>query len=603
MRRSLVLGLSCVVPLFTLQCGSSGDTASNPAHGYEGGVGGTGGDSGLTDGQAKDSAGGDAVVGSDSGDATTEDVVPTLCTPGLIECKSNVKKVCQADGTWGAAEDCGTKICSSILGCVTCLPGTGTCTDANTAHSCTDDGSGFVDETCDSLLGSSCDQGACTGPCAPQVLGKNYIGCDYYPTVTVNSLLSNGSAHFAVAVSNTTTTAATVTITQGATTIATVSVDADSVQVVNLPWTDLRTASATTLTADGAYHLRSTQPVTVYQFNPLEYTAGGENTYTNDASLLLPVTAWNLSYIVAARNNWVYASNMPGFYSVVASQDDTAVTLAPSPTGGSVRTGGGVPANGVATITLNAGGVLQVLSDGDGSIDVTGTLITSTKPVEVFGGHDCTFVPSDVGYCDHIEESMFPVSALSKEYIVSAPVVPGQAAPGYAFTRVIAAEDGTTSLTYDPPNAGWPASVAQLGAYIEVNDNSAFRVTADKKVLVSQYMQGNGGSSVPGDPAMALAVTTPQFRNAYLFHAPTNYQNNYVNVIAPDGTSVLLDGTAVSTWGTIGGTGYSVARVPLDNSGNGNHHLSSVKKAGITVYGYGVDTSYWYPGGLNLTDM
>ena len=24
---------------------------------------------------------------------------------------------------------------------------------------------------------------------------------------------------------------------------------------------------------------------------------------------------------------------------------------------------------------------------------------------------------------------------------------------------------------------------------------------------------------------------------------------------------------------------------------------------GITVYGYGQYTSYWYPGGLNLTDL
>jgi hypothetical protein len=523
------------------------------------------------------------------------------CPIGLIECTANVERHCDDQGMWTAPQDCGTKLCSEVFGCVTCIPGTASC-NGIVSQMCKSDGEGYINYNCDPLVGSACDAntGMCTGPCSPQVLGKSYIGCEYYPTVTTNSLLTNASAHFAVAVSNTTASAATVTITQGANTVSTNNVAANSVAVIHLPWVAaLKSPSITALTANGAYRLRSTQPVTVYQFNPLEYSVGGGNTYTNDASLLLPVTAWNVHYIVASRNNW---SSYAGFYAVVASQDGTQVTLAPSPTGGSVRAGAGVAANGTGTVTLNAGGVLQVLSAGATTFDLTGTGITTNKPVQVIGGHNCTYVPTTQGYCDHLEEAMFPVSTLSSEYIVSSPSVPGQSSPGYAFTRVIAVEAGTT-LAYEPVQAAWPASIAQAGAYVEVNNNSAFRLTANKKVLVAQYMQGNGDSNVPGDPAMALAVTTPQFRNDYLFHAPTNYQNNYVNVIAPAGSVVTLDGNAVSSWTAIGATGYSVARVALSNNVNGNHRLLSDKKAGITVYGYGVDTSYWYPGGLNLSDL
>jgi len=76
-----------------------------------------------------------------------------------------------------------------------------------------------------------------------------------------------------------------------------------------------------------------------------------------------------------------------------------------------------------------------------------------------------------------------------------------------------------------------------------------------------------------------------------------------VNVIAPQGALVTLDGAAVGGFLPIGGTGYNVARVLLSNAGNGNHSVLSDASVGITVYGYGQYTSYWYPGGLNLTDL
>ena len=45
-----------------------------------------------------------------------------------------------------------------------------------------------------------------------------------------------------------------------------------------------------------------------------------------------------------------------------------------------------------------------------------------------------------------------------------------------------------------------------------------------------------------------------------------------------------------------------MARVPLNNNlGSGNHSITGDQGFGISVYGYGVDTSYWYPGGLDLS--
>ena len=47
-------------------------------------------------------------------------------------------------------------------------------------------------------------------------------------------------------------------------------------------------------------------------------------------------------------------------------------------------------------------------------------------------------------------------------------------------------------------------------------------------------------------------------------------------------------------------TMFGVARLKLANNVDGNHDVKSDKPVGISVYGYGQYTSYWYPGGLNL---
>jgi len=532
------------------------------------------------------------------------DGVADKCLPGALSCDGSSVKQCDATGGWGPSSPCSTGLCVDVYGCVVCNPSEATCI-GNTLHKCQSDGSGYVDYDCDPLIGSSCDQNRCTGPCAPDALGRTYIGCDYYPTVTINSQIAElggfDNFHYAVAISNTTTDTANITITQGSTTITTTTVAPGSVQVVPLPWTSLRTAGATTTLPSGAYRLRSTQPVTVYQFNPLEYMVGGYGSYTNDASILIPVTAWGKRYMVASRNTWEWNGfNIPGFYAVVAGDDGTTVNITPSATGQAIRPGAGLTTN-QGSVVLNRGDVLQVLSATPTSSDLTGTIVESDKPIQVISGHSCTFVPANVGYCDHLEESMFPVNTLAEEYIVSPPSLPTLPQPKPFFVRVIAAEPNIT-VQYDPAVAA-PTNLTNIGDYVEVDSGQAFRIAATGRILVSQYMKGQDAGGNSGDPAMALAVTTSQFRKSYLFHSPVNYEYNYANIIAPAGAQVTLDGSPVTNFEAVSSTGFGVARVSFPNGGDGNHRIEADQRVGVTVYGYGQYTSYWYPGGLNLTEL
>jgi IgGFc binding protein len=541
-------------------------------------------------------------------------VVP--CSAGDIVCDGTTAKTCDGHGGFSDVTDCSATnlLCATLLGCVHCIPDTGTCA-GNVGSYCKADGSGYTTETCDALEGMTCDNatGRCKGDCAPSALGSSYVGCEYFPTVTAN-LTDSSVFHFAVAVSNTTSNAATVTITQGATTVTTQTVAANSVAKIDLPWVaSLKGPSSNIVTPfpasirvnAGAYELRSTEPVTVYQFNPLEYTLNGQYSYTNDASLLLPINAWGLQYRGIARHHFAGSS---GFVAITAAQDGTSVTLTAGPQTGQFKTGvTGVDANGDGTITMNAGDVVELVSNGSSSAsdpnDPTGILITATNPVQVIGGHQCTYIPDGDAACDHLEESMFPIQTLADTYVVTAPRLPNSASPKVEMVRIVSTQDNTT-LTYNPGQGGAPASIPTAGGWVEIANNAqSFMITASHPVYVMQYMEGEEAGGGSGDPAMAQAVTPAQYRTDYRFHAPTNYTTNFVNIVAPVGATVTLDGAAVTGFTAIGATGYGVVRAPLSNAGTGDHTVTASKGVGLSVYGYGQYTSYWYPGGLNLTTL
>src|SRR5262249_16461979 len=124
----------------------------------------------------------------------------SACAEGTVRCSGLTAQTCRG-GVFVDNEACATG-CADGVGCSACTPGTGTCS-GTTSHTCADDGSGFVDSECDPVQGMGCDAatGQCTGACAAGNIGASYIGCEYYATVTGNTV---GEAfHFAVAVSNT----------------------------------------------------------------------------------------------------------------------------------------------------------------------------------------------------------------------------------------------------------------------------------------------------------------------------------------------------------------------------------------------------------------
>ncbi|MCY1008824.1 IgGFc-binding protein [Nannocystis pusilla] len=525
---------------------------------------------------------------------------PPPCMQGEVVCEGGEAKVCDGMGGFESSEPC-EAACEPGVGCLACVPDAPFC-EGDVAMKCASDGlSSEVVEDCDELQGISCnpDIGLCDGACVIENLQLNYIGCDYYPTITLqHDSYNSGTKVFAAVVANTADVPAAITVTRGAMLIKEETVAAKSVKAITLPWIPALTKGSgpSAVVAEGAYRLRSDRPVTVYQYNLLYASA------TNDASLLLPVNAWTGDYVVASYPHFPQL-NYPGFYAVTAREDGTTVTLAPSATGNKVQAGGGVAADGTGVVVLNAGDVLQVATAAGG--DLTGTGVSADKPVQVIAGHKCTNVPTGVDACDHLEEAMFPYEALAKEYIV---VPPGQSPDGTPdhgqVVRFIAAEPNTT-LTF-VPDQGVPKVLAKAGDFVElVSTTARFKVSADKRFMVAQYMVGQGGGFGEADPSMLLATATEQYRKDYLFHAPPTWESNFVDIILKNGTTVSVDGQPVLAPVQIGMTGYSLARVKLDAGplSDGNHTIVGSDRVGIGVYGLQDFGSYWVVGGLDLDHL
>ena len=492
--------------------------------------------------------------------------------------------------------------------------------------------------------------------CTEASANRTYVGCDFWPTVTYNPVYKEFS--FAVVVANGGSSAAQVKVQRLGMDVANVMVPPQGLTTIPLPWvpelkgidfdhTDLNAGGRrkeSVLAVGGAYHLVSTLPVTVWQFNPLDYQmpaancpglpAGATNclSVSNDASLLLPSTAMTGHYRLFGRSAKLEGGQEPltssqGGFAITATADNTVVQVQLTAqrkvevgTGAKIGAATLAAGTGVAaampgdtvSYTLKAGDVLQLMGtwgnfEPEPHGDLSGSVLVADKPVQVIALNPIlTCVPTAAdGNPDHIEETVLPAEVIGNSYLVAPPTGPDLRVPGH-MVRFFGNVDGTT-LTYPsgamPPGA--PTTLA-AGEVVEIGPvMDAFEVKANQPFAIASIMLGGtkqdpGGDR--GDPSLTMEVTPQQFRTQYTFLAPVTYLENYADILLPAGASAQLDGMPLSGASTpVGTSGWSVVREKLTaGTNNGAHRLEATAKVGLQVLGFGHATSYCYPGGLDL---
>jgi hypothetical protein len=464
----------------------------------------------------------------------------------------------------------------------------------------------------------------------------SYVGCDFNPTVTPNPVAM--VFDYAVVVANGNSAPVDVTVTRGTDTVATAQVKPNTAETIYLPWViELKQPNPysgsqldkSVRVADGAYHLVSSLPVTVYQFNAIEYApVGGPPgkdwanecppedfwgpcfSFSNDASLLLPTTSLRNSYRLTGIPGSSVIGDLGaiqvGSYAVVTGLEDaTQVEVLVSATG-QVREGDVIPAAGpgeVSSFSLDRGEAAVVLGPEVG--DLSGSIIQADRPIQVIHGAPCVDIPETFLACDHIEETVFPAESWGRHYLVARPLgIDG--APDPHTVRIYGNVDGTV-LTYPsgaPPGA--PATIDAGEVVVLDQLDEDFEVIGDQELAVASYLLGAqllDPIEERGDPSQSMAVPVEQYRERYVFLAPTDYDLNYVMITMPLDAEVTLDGKPIGVAPTPIGNDFGVAGVPLPDLAGGSHKLEATAPVGIQVVGYGKYTSYYYPGGANFTPI
>lgn len=316
-------------------------------------------------------------------------------------------------------------------------------------------------------------------------------------------------------------------------------------------------------------HVLADRPISLYGLNRLQATT--------DAFAGLPVETFGTSYRVMAY------SGTGSQLAVVGSEDATILQITPA------TNSGGRPAGVPYQITINRYQVYQLRG-----IDVTGTLITSNKPVGVFGGNTCTNVPASAFACDHLCEQMPPTDTWGTEFVT---VPLATRLRGDTF-RILAHEAGTSVTIQGPAPQTFVLGAGQFREAILTGNNS---ISSTKPILVAQYSNGSSFDGVTSDPFMMLIPPSDQFLESYTFTTPaTGFTANFANIVAPSAIAlsgqVTIDGVSIpgAQFTPIGTTGFAGTQRPITL---GNHRISAPAQIGIYVYGFASFDSYGYPGG------
>jgi hypothetical protein len=245
---------------------------------------------------------------------------------------------------------------------------------------------------------------------------------------------------------------------------------------------------------------------------------------------------------------------------------------------------------------LNPGQTYQLRSTLAAPADLSGTIISSTAPIAVFGGHQCANIPQGFTACDHVVEQLTPTTTWGRAFLTMPLATRTR---GDTF-RILAGSGGTVVSI----NGANVATLAR-GQFHEQVITAPSVITASQPVMVAQYSNGSSFDGVTSDPFQMLIPPFEQFLASYTVTTPASgFTTNFINVVVPNAAvgSTLLDGTAIpaASFTPIPGSTFSGAALPVSL---GTHNLSGPQPFGVFMYGFASFDSYGYPGGMSLSQV
>ncbi|XP_052245910.1 IgGFc-binding protein-like [Dreissena polymorpha] len=312
--------------------------------------------------------------------------------------------------------------------------------------------------------------------------------------------------------------------------------------------------------------------------------------YSSDGFLLLPISADAREFVVASYEPYYYT--LPSEFLIIALEDSTLIDIQLITSDGPVIIGGQSYSSG-QNVSLKMSRMQTYLVQHEH--DLTGTHITSSKPVSVVSGVTCANVPQYAVGCDFLVEQMLPVSFWQREYVCAK-----LKSRGINRLRILSSVDGTSvniGATHIKLNKG------EFYEYVHSND-VATPIESNFPVLVLQYAEGRDHDSKLGDPSMITIPSLNGQEAEYFYETATPLAYHYVSItIRTDQANGLhIDGSTVSRVDelktTINTTEFSVIRLSVTVGKHHIYHVDTYVRFGVIVYGFDYAESYGFPLGL-----
>jgi len=321
-------------------------------------------------------------------------------------------------------------------------------------------------------------------------------------------------------------TPATITITQPANPAfpaQIINLGANAAQSLDLtPWIDMIENKPANSVLNYGFKIHATAAIMAYyevvtscNCNPDIFTLKGKN-------------ALGTNFIIAAQNYLTNANYARSAFDIVATQNNTSITIVPS--NAIVGHAAGVP----FTIVLNQGETFSAEAIGTaGNLHLSGSTVIADKPIAVTLKDD-TMQGTPYGGCaDLMGDQTIPVPVTGKEYITLKGYLNG---PDKVY---VVATQNNTQVSIDGANV---ATLNATNMYVHTQSNATAYIQADKPVYVlhtTGFGCEVGGAIVP--PIVCTGSNTVAFvRSTNEFFA--------MNILVPAGgeNSFLLNGSAAN---------------------------------------------------------
>ena len=312
--------------------------------------------------------------------------------------------------------------------------------------------------------------------------------------------------------------------------------------------------------------------------------------------------------------------------AVVATEDNTTVIIKPSPT---ANLDGHTNAY---TNNLMQGETYQIHSRNtaskDYTNDVTGTLISSDKPLGVFAGANAAQVPDkNTAYANPLAQEQLPVESWGTN-VVAVSFAGRKNGDSYRIlaaysNTAITITGGVVTITNENYPGPWLVTISNetvtvtnhAGQFFDIIVDGPAWFQANQPIQVAQFANGDNsdnpypGTGGEGDPCEILLPPTGHYLKTNIVFSPTgfdynaiayDFNENFLNIIVAQSAtnSTYVDGSLIASTNfmAIANSGYYGAQITLTNTGT--HAVICSQPISVEVYGFGIDDAYGYFGGI-----